>query len=688
MHRDSLPARRRYTRLAGSADALALARLAQSEKPIVVVTASALDAQRLLEEIHWFSPQLRVCLLPDWETLPYDQFSPHQDLVSERLATLYRIQRGDFDVAVVPASTALVRLCPPAYLAGHTFHLKTADRLSLEGLRQQLATAGYQHVTQVVSPGEVCFRGGLIDLFPMGSALPYRLDLDDDVIDAIKTFDVDTQRTLYSVKEIRMLPAREFPLDDAGRARFRSRWRELFEGDPSKKRLYRDVSNGVPAAGIEYYLPLFFENVATLFDYLPAGSVLALHRDIAEAIQDFWRDANSRYKMAGGDPDRPLLAPAELFVPAEEFYLRAQAFARVDLLDKPEEENRQGLEAIPLPPLAVDRRAQDPLAGLKQFLETSGLRVMRRRRVARTARDHGELLRRIRPQAAAGRELRGIPQVEPALRAAGCSAGARLRPARRGLGGGHRGRALCRRGAPARAHRREAQLGRGHAARPVRAQGRRPRGARAARDRQVSGVAGNELRGREKRIPGSRVRGRRQALRPGLPARRDRPLQRRPARGSAAPQARQRPVGQGQGARREAGARHRGGAARAVCQARGPARPRLWNSSTRPRSIRRRLRLRGDARPGGGDRGGDRRHGGGQADGPPGVRRRRLRQDRGRAARRVRRGRGQQAGGDPLPDHAARRAALPDLLRPLRRLAGQDRRLSASESSKEIERNS
>ncbi|HWM42259.1 MAG TPA: transcription-repair coupling factor, partial [Burkholderiales bacterium] len=375
MHRDSLPARRRYTRLAGSADALALARLAQSEKPIVVVTASALDAQRLLEEIHWFSPQLRVCLLPDWETLPYDQFSPHQDLVSERLATLYRIQRGEFDVAVLPASTALVRLGPPAYLAGHTFLLKTADRLSLEGLRQQLATAGYQHVTQVVSPGEVCFRGGLIDLFPMGSALPYRLDLDDDVIDAIKTFDVDTQRTLYSVKEIRMLPAREFPLDDAGRARFRSRWRELFEGDPSKKRLYRDVSNGVPAAGIEYYLPLFFESVATVFDYLPAGSVLALHRDIAEAIQDFWRDANSRYKMAGGDPDRPLLAPAELFVPAEEFYLRSQAFARIDLVDKPDEDSGP-ISALPLPPLAVDRRAQDPLAGLKQFLETSGLRVI------------------------------------------------------------------------------------------------------------------------------------------------------------------------------------------------------------------------------------------------------------------------------------------------------------------------
>jgi transcription-repair coupling factor (superfamily II helicase) len=210
----------------------------------------------------------------------------------------------------------------------------------------------------------------------MGSALPYRLDLDDDVIDAIKTFDVDTQRTLYGVNEIRMLPAREFPLDDAGRARFRSRWRELFEGDPSKKPLYRDVSNGVPAAGIEYYLPLFFESVASIFDYLPAAAVLALHHDVADAIQEFWRDANSRYKMAGGDPDRPPLPPAQLFVPAEEFYVRAQAFPRVDVVEKPQDQSPQTLEAAPLPSLAVDRRAQDPLAALKGFLESSGLRVM------------------------------------------------------------------------------------------------------------------------------------------------------------------------------------------------------------------------------------------------------------------------------------------------------------------------
>jgi transcription-repair coupling factor (superfamily II helicase) len=381
MHRDSLSARRRFTRLAGSADALALARLAAAEKPLAVIAATAQDAQRLVEEIAWFAPQLGVCLLPDWETLPYDQFSPHQDLVSERLATLYRIQRGEFDIAVVPAPTALVRLCPPSYIAAHTFFLQQGSRLDLEKLKTQLVTAGYQQVTQVVAPGEVCWGGVLIDLFPMGSALPYRLDLDDDVVDSIKTFDVDSQRTVYAVKEIRLLPAREFPLDEAARGRFRGRWRELFEGDPSKKRLYRDVSNGVPAAGIEYYLPLFFESVATLFDYLPAGATLALHHDVSAAIQEFWRDANSRYKMAGGDPDRPILAPPQLFVPAEEFFVRAKDFARVDLLEMgtdpiSAEMGSVPISAEPLPKVAVDRRANDPLAALKHCLESSKLRVM------------------------------------------------------------------------------------------------------------------------------------------------------------------------------------------------------------------------------------------------------------------------------------------------------------------------
>ena len=391
MHRDTLPApgsapttapsRRRLTRLAGSSDALAIARLAAEGRPLAVISATALDAQRLVEETRWFAPQLRVFLLPDWETLPYDNFSPHNDLVSERLATLYQIQRGEFDVAVAPASTALYRLCPPAYLAAHTFFLATGKTLDPGVLKAQLLTAGYAHVTQVVAPGEYCIRGGIIDLFPMGSALPYRLDLFDNTIESIRTFDVDSQRTLYKVNDVRLLPAREFPLDEAGRARFRTRFREIFEGDPSRKGLYRDVSNGTPAAGVEYYLPLFFDTVATLFDYLPADVTAVMHRDVPAAVLAFWRDAASRYKLLSHDPEKPLLPPAQIFVPAEEFFVRLQPLARVDVAAPPQEapapveETAEEFHTTALPDLAVDRRANDPLSKLKAFVASCGLRI-------------------------------------------------------------------------------------------------------------------------------------------------------------------------------------------------------------------------------------------------------------------------------------------------------------------------
>ena len=189
----------------GSSDALAVAKLAARARPLLVVTENAWHAQRLLDEIPWFDPALKVHLFPDWETLPYDHFSPHHDLVSERLATLYQMMHGQFDVAIVAVSTALYRLPPVEYLAGRTFFFKQGDKLDGAELRRQLTLAGYSHVTQVVAPGEYSFRGGLIDLFPMGSTLPYRIDLNDDVIDSIKTFDVDSQRTVYAVNEIRLL---------------------------------------------------------------------------------------------------------------------------------------------------------------------------------------------------------------------------------------------------------------------------------------------------------------------------------------------------------------------------------------------------------------------------------------------------------------------------------------------------
>ncbi|MBP7568340.1 MAG: transcription-repair coupling factor, partial [Burkholderiaceae bacterium] len=237
----------------GSADALLLAELATREKAAgritAVVASDATDAQRLTGELAFFAPDLRVVVFPDWETLPYDTFSPHQDLISERLATLWRIsQRGEgdngADVVIVPATTALYRVAPPSFLAGYTFQFKVKQKLDEAKLKAQLTLAGYSHVTQVVSPGEYAVRGGLIDLYPMGATMPLRVDLFDDEIDSIRTFDPDSQRSLFPVPEVRLLPGREFPMDDAARARFRSRWRELLEGDPTKSRIYKDMGAG------------------------------------------------------------------------------------------------------------------------------------------------------------------------------------------------------------------------------------------------------------------------------------------------------------------------------------------------------------------------------------------------------------------------------------------------------------
>jgi transcription-repair coupling factor (superfamily II helicase) len=358
--------------LAGSADALAIAELARPGKLLVVVAASPLEAQRLQDEVAWFAPALRVHLLPDWETLPYDSFSPHQDLISERLATLYAVTRGECEVLIVAAATALARMAPPSHLIGHTFFLKRGDRLDLDRLRAQLTLAGYQHVTQVVAAGEYSVRGGLVDLFPMGTQLPYRIELFDNEVETLRSFDVDSQRTLYPVSEIRLLPAREFPLGEPGRNKFRSRFRETFEGDASRIALYKDVSAGTLSAGIEYYLPLFFDadpGLATLFDYLPGDALLLTHHDVPAAIAEFWRDLQSRHKMLGGDRSRPVMPPGDLFLTDEQFFIACQSFPRIHC----------GMEAatnMALPAVAVDRKAPEPLAALKAFLASFPGRVL------------------------------------------------------------------------------------------------------------------------------------------------------------------------------------------------------------------------------------------------------------------------------------------------------------------------
>ena len=368
----------------GSADALLLAQLAEREKaankPTMVVTGNAADAQRLLEEIAFFAPTLRCTLFPDWETLPYDTFSPHQDLISERLATLWRISQRNketgADLVIVPATTALYRLAPPSFLAAYTFEFKVKQKLDEAQLKAQLTLAGYAHVTQVVSPGEYAVRGGLIDLFPMGSLVPYRVDLFDNEIDSIRTFDPDSQRSLYPVPAVRLLPGREFPMDEDARAKFRSRWRELLEGDPTRSRIYKDIGNGVATAGIEYYLPLFFTDTATVFDYVGADATVVLHGELEGAFQHFWQDTKERYRLVQGDPERPVLPPESLFLSTEQFYARANGHAQLAIKAASEGGEEKFAEFAALPDLTVVRGTEDPLARLKAYTRNTQQRLL------------------------------------------------------------------------------------------------------------------------------------------------------------------------------------------------------------------------------------------------------------------------------------------------------------------------
>jgi transcription-repair coupling factor (superfamily II helicase) len=396
MQLPTITAGRRFSlpRPVGSADALLLAHLAQARKAegrvLAVFTAEPADTPRLADEMPFFAPGLRVSVFPDWETLPYDTFSPHQDLISERLATLWAVRNGEVDVVLLPASTALTRLSPPSFMAGTTFHFKQKSRLDEAKLKSQLTLAGYQHVSQVVSPGEYAVRGGLIDLFPMGSLVPYRVDLFGDEVDSIRTFDPDSQRSLYPVPEVRLLPGREFPMDDAARSAFRARWREKLEGDPTRSRVYKDIGAGIASGGIEYYLPLFFDEPGTIFDYIGPEAAVVLHGKVDEALDKFWVDTRERHRFLQHDPERPILSPPVLFMPAEEFFGRTQPHATLSL---------RGAEptewARPLPDISIARGTPEPLALLERHLRSTPHRVLllgesdgRRESLIELLRDH------------------------------------------------------------------------------------------------------------------------------------------------------------------------------------------------------------------------------------------------------------------------------------------------------------
>lgn len=339
---------------------LALARYLPHKRLKAVLTQDAEQALRLQTAWRFFRPHDTAVFLPDWETLPYERFSPHQDLVSERLSALWQIKSGAADVLFVPVATAMQKLPPVPFLAGRTFWLKTGQTLDIGRLKTDLVDAGYNHVSHVVAAGEFAVRGGIVDLFPMGSETPYRIDLFDDEIDGIKTFDTDTQRTISPVSEIRLLPAHEFPTDSEAQKIFRSRFREEVDGNPNDAAVYKAVSNGHFGAGVEYYLPLFFENeLETLFDYIGEDALFVSLGDVHAEANRFWNDVKSRYAMAQGDETYPPLLPQHLYLSADVFAGRLKNYGQVlpDVSGK----------AHSLPDLAVNRQSDDPLQALKDF---------------------------------------------------------------------------------------------------------------------------------------------------------------------------------------------------------------------------------------------------------------------------------------------------------------------------------
>ncbi len=339
--------------------------------PILVVCNRANDAVRIVEEIRFFNSELRVHQFPDWETLPYDVFSPHQDLISERLETLFEITTNNVDVLVVPITTALHKLPPPAFLHSYVFFLKVKEILDPSLFREKLQLANYSAVSQVVSPGEYAIKGGIIDVFPMGSVLPYRIDLFDNEIDSIRAFDVDTQRSIYKVNEVRLLPAREFPSDENARTTFRTRYREKIAGDPSKSIIYKEISKGANPPGIEYYLPLFFEELTTLTGYMDDRWTIIIDQHVGSEIQQFWDDTESRYRLLRGDSERPLLPPSELFVREDEFFRDIKANHKFIV-------NREDQDTFfeKLPDVSINRRLGDPLKNIKDFLKSTQSRVI------------------------------------------------------------------------------------------------------------------------------------------------------------------------------------------------------------------------------------------------------------------------------------------------------------------------
>ena len=374
-----------WRQLYGSAAALALAEAIRSDARLyVVIAADARELERRSAELRFFTGnRLAVFTLPDWEVLPYDLFSPHPDITSERLRTLFALPQTHSGCLIVAADTLIQRLPPPAYVQGRAFELAKGDRFALPTFRSRLVEAGYASVGQVTSPGEFAVRGSLLDVFPMGAEAPLRIDLFDDVIEAIRRFDPGTQRSLAALERVRMLPAREMPLDAEGVRVFRRRFRARFEGEPTQAGIYRGVSEGLAPAGIEFYLPLFFETTATLFDYLPKNAIVVADAALSGALERNWQDIQLRYEERRHDIERPVLAPHEIFLDPAATHAELASFATIELnsfkADLESGPPRDGVHNFPTAApreLRIDTHASQPFAALEGFRSQFGGRIL------------------------------------------------------------------------------------------------------------------------------------------------------------------------------------------------------------------------------------------------------------------------------------------------------------------------
>lgn len=364
--------------LHGASLALAITELAQQHNGhSLLVVPDPQIAFKLQQELLSFSDH-SVVLFPDWETLPYDHFSPHQEILSERIAHLYQLPHLTQGITIVPVSTLLQRQSPREFLLQHSLIVHQGDRFSLDKLKQQFEFVGYRQVDQVIVPGEYASRGSLLDLYPMGSHTPYRIDFFDDEIDSIRVFDPETQRSVKEVDQIRLLPAHEFPTTEEAIEAFRSRWRQQFEARREPESIYSQVSKGLWPAGIEYWQPLFFDHTETLFDYLPANSQLLTLNDLEPAIDHFLADVAHRYDQRNIDPLRPLLAPNCLWLEKDTLFRLCKNLPRIQLTTQAitEKAGRINLAVQPLPPLAIDHKLKEPLGALRQFCESFSGRIL------------------------------------------------------------------------------------------------------------------------------------------------------------------------------------------------------------------------------------------------------------------------------------------------------------------------